>query len=211
MKDRRSGPALVGSYEGALVVVTPAEPDPLAVLTQVHDRVVALSGASGVTAVLGPPVGTRGFGIAFSVASAGAALRRDAGGHGVLDLRDLGLAAYLLSTGTLTELRSFVETLLRPLEEHDERRGSELCHTVRTWLALGCSVPAAAKALTVHPNTVAYRMGRIEHLLRRDLRATGTRMELQLALTVRDVQRATHGPIAMDQPGKSPRTTGGST
>ena len=42
----------------------------------------------------------------------------------------------------------------------------------------------------MHPNTVAYRLTRAEQLLQRDLRATATRMELQLAFTVRDIQRA---------------------
>jgi DNA-binding PucR family transcriptional regulator len=111
----------------------------------------------------------------------------------VLDLRQLGLAAYLLRTGTTAALRSFADTLVRPLEEYDARKKAQLCATVRTWLDVGASVPAAAKALIVHPNTVAYRLTRAEQLLRRDLRTTATRMELQLAFTVRDVQRA-RGP-----------------
>lgn len=112
------------------------------------------------------------------------------GAEGVLDLRELGLAAYLLRTGTTAALRSFVDGLVLPLEVHDARKKSQLCETVRAWLAVGASVPAAAKELIVHPNTVAYRLTRAEQLLRRDLRSTATRMELQLAFTVRDVQRA---------------------
>ncbi|MDP9459719.1 MAG: helix-turn-helix domain-containing protein [Actinomycetota bacterium] len=45
-------------------------------------------------------------------------------------------------------------------------------------------------ALTVHANTVAYRLSRAEEVLGRDLRSMASRMELQLALTIRDVQRA---------------------
>ena len=93
-------------------------------------------------------------------------------------------------TRTTAALRSFADTLVRPLEEHDARRKSQLCETVRTWLAVGASVPAAAKELIVHPETAAYRLTRAEQLLQRDLRATATRMELQLAFTVRDIQRA---------------------
>jgi DNA-binding PucR family transcriptional regulator len=165
-----------------------------------------------VTTVLGPAVPVAGgFGAAFSVAAAAAALRRQAGGGGVVDMSELGLAAYLLRTGTTEELRSFVEQLLGPLEEHDRRRGSQLCRTLRTWLDVGCSVPAAATALTVHPNTVSYRLGRIERLLRRDVRRTDTRMELQLALTVRDVQQAATAPVVVDPPGNFAKSLGGST
>jgi GAF domain-containing protein len=203
---------LVGANEGTLVVILPAVPDPLATLTRVHDRVVALIGTTEVTTVLGPAVpAAGGFGTAFSVAAAAAALRRQAGAGGVVDIRDLGLTAYLLRTGTTEELRSFVEQLLGPLEDHDRRRGSQLCRTLRTWLDTGCSVPAAATALTVHPNTVSYRLGRIERLLRRDVRRTDTRMELQLALSVRDVQQATTAPHLVDQPGNFAKSLGGST
>ena len=44
-----------------------------------------------------------------------------------------------------------------------------------------------AATLVVHPNTVAYRLARIEALTGRSLRRADTRMELHLALTVHDV------------------------
>ena len=181
---------LVGARDGLLVLILPAEPDPLPTLGRVHELVAAGAGVQNVATVLGPPVTGLDFADAFSVAAAAVELCPDEGTDGVLDLRQLGLAAYLLRTGTTEALLSFVDTLVRPLEEHDARRKSQLCDTVRTWLDVGASVPAAAKALIVHPNTVAYRLNRAEQLLGRDLRATATRMELQLAFTVRDVQRA---------------------
>ena len=168
----------------------PADSDPAPTLSRVHELVVARAGVQEVATVLGPPVAGLDFAAAFSVAAAAVELCPDEGTDGVLDLRRLGLAAYLLRTGTTAALRSFADTLVRPLEEHDARKKSQLCETVRTWLAVGASVPAAAKVLIVHPNTVAYRLTRAEQLLQRDLRATATRMELQLAFTVRDVQRA---------------------
>jgi len=39
----------------------------------------------------------------------------------------------------------------------------------------------------VHRNTVTYRLGRIEQLTGRTLRDSGVRLELQLALTIRDI------------------------
>jgi DNA-binding PucR family transcriptional regulator len=61
--------------------------------------------------------------------------------------------------------------------------------TLREWLGSGCSTAAAAEALMIHPNTVGYRLGRIEALTGRSLRGVDTRLELQLALTVRDIVR----------------------
>ena len=184
---------LVGARDGLLVLILPAEPDPTPTLARVHELVAARADAPRVATVVGPPVSGLEFADAFSVAAAAVELCPDGGTAGVLDLRQLGLAAYLLRTGTTAALRSFADTLVRPLEEYDARKKAQLCTTVRTWLDVGASVPAAAKALIVHPNTVAYRLTRAEQLLCRDLRSTATRMELQLAFTVRDVQRA-RGP-----------------
>lgn len=188
----RSPRPLIGAEDGALVVILPAEPDPVPVLSALHERIVA-AGTPRVVTVLGPPVTDTGFGTAFSVAAGAAQLCPSEGTERPLDLRELGLAAHLLRAGTTDELRSFVDALVGPIEEHDDRRGAALCATVRTWLAAGCSVPAAARALTLHPNTVAYRLARVEQLLGRDLRNSSIRMELQLAFTVRDVQRAAAG------------------
>ena len=185
---------LVGARDGLLVLILPADSDPTPTLSRVHELVVARAGRAWGGGEWRPCWAPRWQAstspTAFSVAAAAVELCPDEGTDGVLDLRRLGLAAYLLRTGTTAALRSFADTLVRPLEEHDARRKSQLCETVRTWLAVGASVPAAAKALIVHPNTVAYRLTRAEQLLQRDLRATATRMELQLAFTVRDVQRA---------------------
>jgi DNA-binding PucR family transcriptional regulator len=58
---------------------------------------------------------------------------------------------------------------------------------LRAWLAAGCSTLATAQALMVHPNTVGYRLARIEELTGRSLRRVDVRSDLQLALTVRDI------------------------
>ena len=46
---------------------------------------------------------------------------------------------------------------------------------------------AAADALVVHRNTVTYRLGRIEQLTGRSLRDNRVRLELELALTIREI------------------------
>jgi len=48
-------------------------------------------------------------------------------------------------------------------------------------------VNAAAAALHVHPNTLRYRLGRVETLLGRSLKAPATIAELTLALSTRAV------------------------
>lgn len=43
-----------------------------------------------------------------------------------------------------------------------------------------------ARPHAVHPNTVAYRLGRIEQLTGRSLRGVDNRLEFQLAMTIRN-------------------------
>jgi DNA-binding PucR family transcriptional regulator len=123
------------------------------------------------------------------VARGAARLRRATRPGGLVDIRTLGLSALLLETGAPDALRRFARSVLQPLVLHDERRGGDLVPTLRVWLRTGCSAAATAAELVVHPNTVGYRLSRIEQLTGRSLRGLDTRLELQLALTVRDIAR----------------------
>jgi purine catabolism regulator len=80
--------------------------------------------------------------------------------------------------------------VLRHVEGHEERHGGDLLATLQAWLSAGCSTAAAADALVVHRNTVTYRLSRIEQLTGRSLRDSSVRLELQLALTIREILRA---------------------
>ncbi|MFJ7524224.1 CdaR family transcriptional regulator [Streptomyces griseus] len=63
----------------------------------------------------------------------------------------------------------------------------ELLHTLRVYFAHDRNVGDAARALNVHRNTLAYRLGRVEHLTGRDPRAFQDAVVLQVALHLRDL------------------------
>jgi DNA-binding PucR family transcriptional regulator len=142
------------------------------------------------TLVAGPTAGSPvDYSAAYRVAAGAARLRRAQRPGGFVDVRNIGLSALLLETGTPEALQRFADRMLDPVVAHDDRRGGDLVATLRLWLNAGCSTPEAAAALVVHPNTIGYRLARIEQLTGRSLRQPETRLELQLALTVRDVVR----------------------
>lgn len=62
---------------------------------------------------------------------------------------------------------------------------ADLLATVRTWQEAGMRADTAAERLHIHPNTLRYRLGRIEKLLDRSLRNPATIAELHLALLTR--------------------------
>ena len=184
------GPApLVGPHDGAYVLLLPAEPDPGDALRRVLAKAGQAVGAPGMATMVAGPVARdpAGYATAFRVARGAAALRRASGRGGFVDVGRLGLSALLLETGTPDALRRFAATVLQEVEAHEERYGGDLLATLRAWLTAGCSTAAAAAALVVHRNTVTYRLGRIEQLTGRTLRDSSVRLELQLALTIREI------------------------
>jgi len=181
---------LAGRYEDAVVLLLPLRFDPVATMRRIHTHLATRSDEA-VTLVIGASVtGPAEYAQAYRLASSAARLRQYAAPGGVVDLRELGVAALLLHSRTPPrELRRFAEALVLPLHAHDERRHTELLPTLRAWLNSGCATAATAEALVVHVNTVGYRMARIEELIGRELRRPDTRLELQLALIVWDIMQ----------------------
>jgi sugar diacid utilization regulator len=75
-----------------------------------------------------------------------------------------------------------IEEALGPLRDYDERRNTALVETLRTYLDTGLSLTRSAHALSVHANTVVYRLDRIRELTGRDPRKTGDLVFLALSL-----------------------------
>ncbi len=183
---------LAGPYDGTYVLLLPAEPDPGDALRRVLAKADQAIGARGRLTLVAGPVARdpAGYATAFRVARGAAALRRASGRGGFVDVGRLGLSALLLETGTPDALRRFAADVLHTVAEHEERHGGDLLATLRAWLSAGCSTAAAADALVVHRNTVTYRLGRIEQLTGRSLRDSRVRLELELALTIREIVQA---------------------
>jgi GAF domain-containing protein len=183
---------LAGPHDGAYVLLLPAEPDPGDALRRILAKAGQAIGARGRLTLVAGPVARdpAGYATAFRVARGAAALRRASGRGGFVDVGRLGLSALLLETGTPDALRRFAADVLHTVAEHEERHGGDLLATLRAWLSAGCSTAAAADALVVHRNTVTYRLGRIEQLTGRSLRDSRVRLELELALTIREIVQA---------------------
>src|SRR6266702_684467 len=183
---------LAGTYDGAHILLLPAEPDPGDALRRILAKADQAVGPRGRLTLVAGPVARdpAGYATAFRVARGAAALRRASGRGGFVDVGRLGLSALLLETGTPDALRRFAGDVLHTVAEHEERHGGDLLATLRAWLSAGCSTAAAADALVVHRNTVTYRLGRIEQLTGRSLRDSRVRLELELALTIREIVQA---------------------
>ncbi|RKQ86710.1 purine catabolism regulator [Solirubrobacter pauli] len=151
----------------ARVVVSDA-PIPGLLVTRRRDRWVALThgelGGRPVHDVAGVPRSYRDAVLAHE--------------RGLASFEAFDLPALLLAEVDPELVRPRVDALLDPLPE-------AVLTALVEYFARDQDVNAAAAALHVHPNTLRYRLGRVEALLGRSLKAPATIAELTLALSTR--------------------------
>lgn len=111
--------------------------------------------------------------------------RRLHGSGHVTDYDDLGIYRLILAAEGLSELRTFQDESLNELMEYDRIHNSNLIATLEAFFAANCSPKEAASILSVHRNTVLYRLDRIGSITGQDLDDPEVRLRLHLALHVR--------------------------
>jgi purine catabolism regulator len=102
----------------------------------------------------------------------------------VVDHRDLGSHALLLTLLDPEILSGFREQVLGPVERWDLDHGTELVHTLRVFLMNAGRCRATAASLHIHHNTLRYRLRRVELLTGRHLDEVADRLDMQIALFV---------------------------
>jgi DNA-binding PucR family transcriptional regulator len=99
---------------------------------------------------------------------------------------DLGIHRLLLQVPDLSELRDFADDVLGELCRDEPERRHEYLATLACYLRENGSPQRAARFLHVHPNTVAYRIKRIEEITGLSLASYTDRLTTQVALEILD-------------------------
>lgn len=97
---------------------------------------------------------------------------------------DLGIHRLLLQVPELGELRSFARDVLGRLSVHEREHRSEYLTTLAAYFKANSSPQRASRDLHVHPNTVAYRIKRIEEITGLRLDTYRDRLMAQVALEI---------------------------
>jgi hypothetical protein len=140
------------------------------------------SSESSVRLALGEPgVGVQGFRHTHQQALRVYALALAAGEHcdRALTFREVGTMA--LMTSDLGSARLWVADTLGAMSA-DDSNCERLRDTLRVFLATGSSYTAAAAALTMHKNSVQYRVRKAQELLSRPI--ADNRLDVELALNL---------------------------
>ncbi|EFF88585.1 conserved hypothetical protein [Streptomyces sp. e14] len=101
-------------------------------------------------------------------------------GPGVARFDDDPLA--MVVSAAPAEAAHLVEVVLRPVLDLPAAERSRLLRTLEHWFAAAGSAGAAARTLFVHPNTVRYRLRRVEELTGRSLSDPRATADIRAAL-----------------------------
>ncbi|WP_028921037.1 PucR family transcriptional regulator [Pseudonocardia acaciae] len=93
-----------------------------------------------------------------------AATRRMGAGGGVTAFADLGIHRLLLRVPDVADVRAFAEEVLGALLAEERTSGMEYLATLSVYFNENSSPRRTAQRLHVHPNTVNYRIRRIEEI-----------------------------------------------
>lgn len=99
----------------------------------------------------------------------------------------LGIYRLLIGIDDKEIVEDYYERVLKKLVDYDEKNGSDLQEVLKCYLDHDGSVSQTADMLFVHRNTINYKLNKIKEILQIDLSSLETRMELMMALALKEV------------------------
>jgi len=191
----RAPDAIVSARESEVVIVAaaPDEPGPAAMDARrlAHACLARLAelfpAAKVVIGIGGPCRDPREVARSYAQAQRTTQTLRRLGRQGTVNaFGDLGILRLLLQVPDLSELRSFAADVLGKLAVHEQEHKSEYLTTLACYFRENNSPQRASRILHVHPNTVAYRVKRIEEITGLRLDNYTDRLIAQVALEILD-------------------------
>lgn len=189
------GQALTSVTGDVIAVIRPlsaprrGQPDPAAAelreyATALDHRLEQRTGRPVLVAFGRPVTGAEAIVESYREARVALELRQRLRVTGVCGFADLRVDSVLLNLAQQEEGRQFAAEILDPLRT--ERDGG-LAEVARVYAEAGGNVNEAARRLSVHRNTMLYKLDRITRLLQRDVREPDTQFTIWLALRLDDL------------------------
>lgn len=184
----RAPEAIVSARDDEVVVVASASPDPGQLAQACLARLSELfPGAKVVIGIGGPCRDPEEISGSYDQAHRTTQTLWRLGRTGVVSaFEDLGIHRLLLQVPDLGELRAFASEVLGKLSDHEHEHKSEYLATLACYFRENNSPQRASRLLHVHPNTVAYRIKRIEEITGLRLDNYRDRLIAQVALEILD-------------------------
>jgi hypothetical protein len=158
-----AGSLLLGIRLGDLVALYPiANPDEVARVRRHCEALAAALSSEVSIGTSGPHPALQGIGRAYAEAREAVHVAVETGVRGRPVALEEVLVDHLLRASAPAQ--RILDAALAPLLEYDRAHRADLSETLRAYISAGTNVTGAARRLTVHPNTVVYRLRRIREL-----------------------------------------------
>lgn len=105
------------------------------------------------------------LGTSYRTAQGALRLRRILSNNGVIIYDDAQLLIMLSDFATRRDVQEWLHNLLGNLIEYDQRNKTNLVYTLEVALDQGGALNVTADLLSIHPNTLKYRLQRVEEIL----------------------------------------------
>ncbi len=108
-------------------------------------------------------------------------------GNIMIQYSELGVYQLLLAIDNKETIKAYYNDMLGKLEENDQNNGTDYLDFLNAYLNSNCNINDTADALFIHRNTVVYKIKKINELLDCDLSDIEVRVQLYLAVMVRNI------------------------
>jgi purine catabolism regulator len=130
--------------------------------------------------------------LSYKEAKQAISIGRKAWGKGkVYHYKDLGIYKFITHDSVAEFVDEFYEDTIKKVIEYDRDKGANLTHTLYTYLEHN-SIGEAASALFIHPNTLRYRLQRIEEITGLCLSNHEHRLNLEIGLKIYRLRKQQH-------------------
>lgn len=105
----------------------------------------------------------------------------------VISFDELGIFKILCQDFLTEELEDFYNTTLKPLVDYDNKKSTELVKTLEAYFEYNGNLTRMSESLYTHYNTILYRINRINQITGMDLDDPNDRLNLEIALKIREL------------------------
>lgn len=191
---RQRRPCLVARRRGVIVILAHSGVDISALY---NDLCRGLERPDGQVAMGEPALTPQQIPRAYAQARRALTARQQSSKpYGATDYADLGVTRILAIEENAAEVERLISDWLGGLLDYDMLHGTDLVPTLAAYLDRGGNYDETARALSIHRNTLRYRLARITKISGHDLTEVDTRLNLHLA-TRAWMQR--HQPLGQSQ------------
>ena len=176
---RQRRPCLVARRRGVIVILAHSGVDISALY---NDLCRGLERPDGQVAIGEPALTPQQIPRAFAQARRALTARQQSSKpYGATAYADLGVTRILAIEENAAEVERLISDWLGGLLDYDKLHGTDLVPTLAAYLDRGGNYDETARALSVHRNTLRYRLARITKISGHDLTDVDTRLNLHLA------------------------------